>query len=417
MTDEIEVFGLDLDEEIISHMFVPESVFEFRNEDISPEIILDPEAREIYEWQLAHLRKFRQPATPSVLADEFDIEPVAPLTQVVDLLGRLSQRYMRSVSRKKMDALGETYLTDPASVPNQMVEMGRELQGIVNRKGEVYGTGDFDRAMSRYDRGILAGPGPTFGFKDLDDHMHGQRGLTFCLAPPKTYKSWLGVNTLVQNVFEEKTVDLYSLELPADETDMRVRCMTAGVPYWKYVRGSLSYDDRVILEQASEYLDDLGKYRVIKPAPGARSVESIIENSRDNGADLIIIDQLQYLENAKGKQLGSCDPGEYWPSINALRDHSDDGPIWVVHQFNRSAMNADKMPEPQQAKASSAVEETATLVLGLWANKDMRKSNIVELGILASRNYNFKSWEISVELSRGCDLQCNGEFNHEPEED
>lgn len=414
---EIQVFQVDLDEEVLSHLAIAESVEEFRNEALNIDLILDTFVREVYEWQLDHLRKHKRPATASVLAEQFDIDLVTPETAAGDLIGRLRERYMRNNARQKMELIAETYAEDPAAVPNLLVRTGRELQGIVNQKGEVYGTGDFDRAMARYDKTLLQGPGPSFGFKDVDDHLHGQRGLTFLLAPPKTWKSWTGVNVLTTNTLNGLNVDLYSLELPADETDMRVRCMVAGIPYWKYVRGSLSREDRDILEQASGYLDDLGTYRVIKPPSGERSVDHLIENSRDHGADLILIDQLQYLENAKGKQLGSCDPGEYWPSINALRDYSDDGPIFVIHQFNRSAMNADKMPEPQQAKASSAVEETATLVLGLWANKDMRKSHVMEMGILASRNYNFKSWEIGVELTRGCELNCYGEFNHEPEED
>jgi hypothetical protein len=71
-------------------------------------------------------------------------------------------------------------------------------------------------------------------------------------------------------------------------------------------------------------------------------------------------------------------------------------------------MSADSMPEMQQAKGSSAVEEIATLILGLWANKDMRRSNVMELGTLASRNYMLASWEVGIELSRGCNFELLG---------
>jgi hypothetical protein len=71
-------------------------------------------------------------------------------------------------------------------------------------------------------------------------------------------------------------------------------------------------------------------------------------------------------------------------------------------------MKADEMPEMQQAKGSSAIEEVATLGLGLWANKDMRNSNIIELGTLASRNYEHASWELGVSLTRHCQITNNG---------
>jgi hypothetical protein len=90
-------------------------------------------------------------------------------------------------------------------------------------------------------------------------------------------------------------------------------------------------------------------------------------------------------------------------------------PIFVIHQFNRSVMNAEKMPELQQAKGAAAIEETATLMLGLWANKDMRRSNVVELGTLASRNFSYEAWEIGIELSKSCDFELLGRAEHDDE--
>jgi hypothetical protein len=88
----------------------------------------------------------------------------------------------------------------------------------------------------------------------------------------------------------------------------------------------------------------------------------------------------------------------------------------VVHQFNRSVMNADRMPEMQQAKGAAAIEEVATLALGLWANKDMRKSNLVELGTLAARHWTYEAWEIGVELTRGANFEMLGKAIHDEDD-
>ena len=66
------------------------------------------------------------------------------------------------------------------------------------------------------------------------------------------------------------------------------------------------------------------------------------------------------------------------------------------------------MPEAQQGKGSAAIEETATLELGLWANKDMRASNVIQMGTLVSRHYQHAKWEFEVELTNGCKLMYNG---------
>ena len=135
----------------------------------------------------------------------------------------------------------------------------------------------------------------------------------------------------------------------------------------------------------------------------------MVERAINSGATCVFIDQLQYVETRSGTSLGARnDTGDYFEVLNELRDYSDEIPIFIVHQFNRSIMSAEGMPEPQQGKGSSAIEETATLELGLWANKDMRSSNIIHLGTLVSRNYSQPTWEIGIELSKGCALIMNG---------
>jgi hypothetical protein len=375
-----EIFDLDLDEELLSHLAIPESVSELWSERIGSEHIEDPFVQEVFQWQFNHLREHSKIATASVLADQFDLDFVEPLTAIGDLIDRLRLRYMRNNGRKKMEVISTAYKEDPAALPKVIVRVGRELGELVNKRGEYYGTGDFPRAIQRYNELVLKGPGPSLGFKEVDEHFHGLRGITFGLAPPKSWKSWVyGANIVVENVKLGRNVDLYSLELPAEESYMRIQCLTAGVPYWKYLRGSLSQQDQKLLEEASDLLDSMGIYRCIKPPPGHRTMAEMIEQSRDSGADLVVMDQLQYVETDSGLPLGGAKPQEYWQPLNIARDLSDEIPLVIIHQFNRSVMNADKMPEMQQAKGAAAIEETATLALGMWANKDMRRSNTIEL--------------------------------------
>jgi replicative DNA helicase len=409
-----EVFAVDLDEELISHLAIPESWSALWDEEVSEELIEDEFAAEVFRWQLNHVREHGKPATASVLADEFDLDLDEPLTAAGDLVERLRDRYVRNNARRYMEQVSDAYKDDPAKVVEVLPRVARELQNAVGKRGEQYGTGDYLRAMHRYDERVLRGPGPSFGFAAVDDHFDSLHGLCFGIAAPKVGKSWIfGANTIVENVKNGKYLWLYSLELPADEADMRIRCLAAGVPYWKYIKRRLTQEERQTLAEASEMLDDLGIYKVAKPAIGHRSFEEMVERAGDAGAEGIVIDQLQYVETRNGKQLGGADPLEYWQPLNAARDMSDHMPILCIHQFNRSVMNADRMPEMQQAKGAAAIEETATLALGLWANKDMKRSNVVEMGTLAARNFSYEAWEIGVELSRGCDFELLGRAMHD----
>lgn len=412
-----EVFALDLDWDVIQHLAVPDSVTRLRAEKVTDRLLEDDLARRVLEFQTEHVKEHGHPATASVLEDEFpDVRIEQPQTAVGDLIDRLRERYVRNHGRGVIKQLAVIANEDPAAVGPEMLRRGRELAELTTSKGQIYGAEDVSRAMDEYDKRVLQGQGPSIGYKELDDHFYGLRGVTFLLAAPKTYKSWFTINAVLENAIQGKLPYLYSLELPADEADFRLRCMAANVPYWKYIKNCLTEDEKQRIKIASEGINEGGTYRVSKPEPGERTVDRMVEQALNAGADCIFIDQLQYMETRKGVNLGSANnTGDYWEVANDLRDRSDDIPILVVHQFNRSVMNATEMPEMQQAKGSSAIEEVATLQLALWCNKEMRKNNLVHLGTLASRNFGYGTWEINVQLSYGCTLEMVGSVEDEEE--
>jgi replicative DNA helicase len=413
-----EVYALDLDWDLISHLALPESIGALRAEQFTVDLIEDKTSREVFEWQMWHYREHGKPATASVLEDQFpDIEITTPDTTIGDLIERIRTRYMRNKGREIAKNIAISVNENPLEAPKLMLRGGRELADLVIKRGEVFATGDYHRAMALYDKKAQQGRGPSLGYKELNDHFNGMLGVTFLIAPPKTYKSWGCTNVIKENIIDGGFPYAYSLELPADEADMRLRCMTADLPYWKYLKRAMMPEDRDRLKEASELLDRSGSYRIEKPQQGERGVQRMVERALNAGASCVLIDQLQYVENKKGVNLGSANnTGDYWEVCNDLRDYSDEIPIFVVHQFNRSVMNAKEMPEAQQAKGSAAVEEVATLALGLWANKEMRKNNIVEMGTLASRNYALERWRVGVQLSHGCSLDMLGIVDDDEDE-
>lgn len=403
---------LDLDWDLIQHLPLAESVGHLQAEQFTTDLIEDDLAKTVFTWQMEHCREHGKPATGPVLEDQFpDIVLSEPQAAIGDLINRLRERYMRNTGREIVRGLAERVNDEPLAVAKEMLQGARKLADLTVKRGEVFGTGDFHRAMALYDKRALQGRGPSLGFRELDDHFQGIRGVTFLLAPPKTYKSWNTTNAVLSNILkdEDEFPYLYSLELPAHESDMRLRCMASNLPWWRYLKSAITPEDRRAMQRSSEHLDDRGKYRIEKPNVGERGVQRMVERALSAGATCIFFDQLQYIENRKGNSLGATNnTGDYFEVCNDLRNYSDEIPIFVVHQFNRSVMNATEMPEAQQAKGSSAIEEVATLELGLWANKEMRKNNIIELGTLASRDFAYASWRIGVELSHGCELTMQG---------
>lgn len=405
-----EITQLDLDWDLISHLADPASVDALRAEQVSIDVLEDPLAASVFAFQMEHLREHGQPATGTVLEAEFEqIHINRPQTAIGDLIDRLRERYIRNEGRDTLRALYEQAWSEPHIVAKQMMREGRRLADLTVKRGESYSEGDFDRWIQTYFRRKGRGLGPSLGFKELDSHFNGQAGVTFLIAAPKTYKSWLTVNGTIENILREKFPYLYSLELPADESKGRLLCMAADIPYWKYLKGALDKTEEDMLKEADMLLQEKGRYKIEKPNQGERSVQRMVERAINAGADCVFIDQLQYIEAQNGHSLGALNnTGDYFQVVNDLRNYSDDIPIFVVHQFNRSVMNAKGMPEMQQGKGSSAIEEVATLALGIWASKEMRQDNQLEIGTLASRNYAYASWRLQVSLTKGCDMKMVG---------
>jgi hypothetical protein len=415
--EEVEIFNLDLDEEILSHLAVVESVHAFRSERMDPSLVEDEGIRHMYEWQMKHFRDHGRPATATVLADEFELNIIAPVTAVGDLIDRLRERYITNHAREEMAKVADAYKGDPMTVAPTMIKVGRDLSRLVTPQGDAFGSGDFDRVIDLYDKRALRGPGASLGFAELDEYFYGMRGVVINIASPKGKKSWFTVKSFLENILQGKTAWHYSLELPPEETNERLYAMAANIPPWKFIKGALTREDRKLLKDVADLLDEEGSYKIVKPPRGERRIANLVERARDAGAEVIYFDQLQYIEDSRGVPLFQAKPQEYGEVLNEARDLSDEGPLWIVHQFNRSTLFSDKMPEMQQAKGAAAVEEVASLILGLWANKDMARSGITEFGSIASRHFMDQSWEISVDLNRGCEFECKGVANHDEDDE
>jgi hypothetical protein len=132
-------------------------------------------------------------------------------------------------------------------------------------------------------RPVLRGKGPSLGFPELDEHFHGQMGVTFLIAAPKTYKSWTTVNAFIENIEQERNPYLYSLELPALESYWR---WSAWPPTSRTGSTSSGPDARRAKAPEAGHRGDgrrRGRFSIDKPNMGSRSVAQLVEKALDSG--------------------------------------------------------------------------------------------------------------------------------------
>lgn len=412
--------AVEPDIELCSHLSDPDAWSVLKGEGFHADLIEDEIVREAYEWSRDFLREHGEPPSQDVLDDEFEIkgEPffTEPVTVIEDLVDRMRRRYKNNQQRDRIKTLVKLQKEDPDNVAAEMVRGGKELQEILARRGESYSAGEGERAIKSYLDYATRGPGASLGFKTLDDYFAGQRGITTIAAAPKSYKSWFVVKAAYENILLGKYPWLYSLELPAKETEMRLMCMMAGLPWHKYINKSFSREEQQLLVETEMIAAESGAYKVATPPYGQRSIEELIGNAQDAGAGAIFIDQAQYVET-DGKTLGDWnETGKYWSVLDRARNLTDD--ICFVHQLNSSkvAAKGDKFPTFDMLKGSAAFVEVGTLVLGLWTSKEMRKSSRMQVGVLSARNHTHVNWDVKVNLTTGCDFEIIGIAEDEEDE-
>lgn len=410
---------IDLDLDFLFHLANPDSFSSILDEGLAPETIVDSLVRKVFEWQTNYVRQNSRPAPALVLEEQFSEENISieePVTDITDLIDRVKRRYGRNEGQKAIRSAGERLIEDPKRAGVEMIEAGQDLVRKLSSHKEIFSESDADKAILRYHKRAIRGRGPSLGFREIDDYFHGLEALTFLVGAPKVAKSWFTIKSALENVKNGQKVVLFPLELPAEITDARLRCMACGIPFRKYLHAEFDDKDVKAFKQTGEELEAQGSYIIEKPPSGQRGVHSLYQRAKDMGADVLYIDQLQYVENDRGRSLGATnDTKDYFEAVDKFKDLADDGiPIWVVHQFNRGWINnVDKFPDMTQIKGSASIEEGGTLVLGLYSNKEMRTNNIIQIGTLATRNHQPAIWDINVDLTRGCSLKMIGRYLEE----
>lgn len=409
--------AVEPDIELCAHLSDPDAWVVLKGEGFHADLIEDEIVREAFKWSKEFIREYGEPPTDEVLDDEFDIKDdpffEEPVTVIEDLVDRMRRRYKNNQQRDRIKQLVKLQKEDPDSVAREMAASGKELQEILARRGESFSAGEGERAVKAYLDYATKGPGASLGFKTLDDYFGCQRGISVIAAAPKSCKSWIIVKATLENILQGKYPWLYSLELPAEETEMRLMCMMAGLPWHKYINKNFTREEQATLIETEKLMAESGAYRIVTPSYGHRTIEELIGNAQDAGAGAIFIDQAQYVET-DNKTLGDWnETGKYWSVLDRARNLTDD--ICFVHQLNYKAANAESFPSYEMIKGSSAFVEVATLVLGLWTSKEMRKSSRMQIGVISARNHTHRIWDVDVNLTTDSNFEIIGVAEDEDE--
>jgi replicative DNA helicase len=206
---------------------------------------------------------------------------------------------------------------------------------------------------------------PTF--RDLDYYLAGlQKGDMIVLAARTGCgKTSMALNLASQAAVKyDKSVIVFSLEMPNEQLAQRILCGHAKVNQKNWRNGTLKDDE---IERLSESLNDFtGKRLFFDDTPGITIPEMRAKCRRlqsEHGLDMIVIDYLQLMRAPYRMESRQQEISEISRSLKALAKEMN-VPVLALAQLSRLAeRDGDKGPQLSHLRESGAIEQDADVVL------------------------------------------------------
>lgn len=395
----IETEPIILEEALLDHLTIPESAMRLWKERIPAEVLSDEGIAQALEFVVTYIDKFREPPPASVITAEIGYtdlrEPSVPIDYVLE---KLRERYQRQELRRVVKQIARK-----SDSPQEALDFGfqalAEIKASTRERKDITDNTEFASVIERYERRKQAGPGVTFGFPQVDEVLGGLRKdcLYFVIARPKRYKSWHLIKSAVEAWKMGETVVVNTLEMGKEEVQDRILCMIAKIPWDMFVRGHLLPQHMDKINETQEQCRQIdNKLHILKPPVTERTVPHMARVARELGAKCLYIDQLSFIQSMVSSDTRHVEVARI---CNDLKEASADFPVYCAAQFNREAANMNEMGDLSKIGLSDAVGQTADMLLGLYANKDMKASGIYQFGTIDSRSFEHALWEAKVDLS------------------
>lgn len=400
-------------EQLQDHLGIPDSAMYLFRERVTSDLLdkSENDVGEILDFSLEYIAEYKEPPTPEMLEYEFEgVEFREPKSTVEWVVEKLRERYQRNQAKEVLKKASRMVQADPQGAVETALTGLTKVQVQTASRNIEMDSEDFGFAVERYKNRVLSGSfaGVTFGYAEMDEVLGGMRrgNLVYTIGRPKRYKSWQLLKSAVENQFHETNPVpsvFFTLEMTLDEMFDRYACMVAQVPYGKFMRGHLSTDELQQFTDAQEEFKELSENRItfMHPPRGQRTVQHLRQLALEKGAGVVYIDQLKFIESLR-KHENRWQEVEY---VNEdLKDAAEDFPIMVAAQFNREAASMTEMADLSKIGLSDSIGQTADMLLGLYANKEMLQNNTIEYGVIDARNFQIARWHLRVEVGSRSDF-------------
>lgn len=339
------------------------------------------------------------------------------------LVGWLQKRYASAEVQELLRSAAKTCNDDPATTLDLLWHNAYDAAQITApRYARVDITETIVARRERYSHDVqnLTRAGVSIGLTELDDHTRGILPGELCAAAAytKTGKSWMLANSFVSALRNGLRPLFFTLEMGVPEIEDRIDALYSGVSYQRLSQRELEPQEVIRLREAQDEMADRTGGFIERPQRGERTVKHMVSRARQLGADLLIVDQLSFIDATRDYSGDSALRMKHGEVIFELKDeisreNAGKIPCLLAVQLNRQAATqggGGGRGELYNFANSSMVEQTVDMALGLWRNTEMRANNAMGLDIMGSRRCDTKSWTLAWHLTDRSEISIREEY-------
>lgn len=374
------------------------------------------ETREAWDFAVGYWRESGFRNAPSVEAIQSKVRHVVigePDESPVWVAQEMKRAYAGRLASKAILEASRQVSDDPmqavATLSDTMWGIRRRTQERRNQSNLVDSIEDRRRRYAERAKAAEEGViGESLGFDEVDDLTGGIRGgeLVTLVAGPKVGKTWMMLQVARRCIERGHTCVVFTLEMDVSQIEDRFDAVLSGVSYARLDAGRLSTKEMRQLMDTQDRESELGDIRFIKLGIGERTVENMVRIARDERADLVVIDQLSFIETTRQFASRADQVSSIILELKAAisQDEDDMLPVLLLAQFNRAGASAGDKADISSIGLSSEVERTSDALISLSQTDEERANNVLKMIILASRRYDLGRFLIHRELVERTDI-------------
>lgn len=413
---------------LLSLMTTQEGISRVWDMGLRGEVFDDPINRAVFDFMVDYWMAggMSRPPTRVVMESEYPQVPL-PAAEAIEesadwLVSWLQKRYAGAEVQELLRSAARTSKDDPRGTLDRIWQGAYEaVRATAPRYASVDVTETVAARRERYARDVedQARAGVPIGLPELDDHTRGllPGELGAVAAYTKVGKSWLLAHAFTTALRSGLRPIFFSLEMGIAEIEDRIDALWSGVSFQRLSQRELTFDESARLRAAQDDMASAGQGRIERPQRGERTVKHMVSRARQVGADVLIIDQLSFIDAERQYSGDSALRMKHGDLVFELKDEISSEsagkvPCLMAVQLNRQAAangNGGR-GELYQFANSSMVEQTVDIALGLWRNQEMRANNAMGLDIMGSRRCDTRSWTLAWHLTDRTEINIREEF-------